>query len=1078
MTRLDNRGPLRRQRLERQLDAASLGRLTVLTAGAGFGKTTLLTQCFAQRNAVWHTLTEADRSFPLLARSVIRGLRLLVPTLSTDLIAAVEGAWGPDAASESNRPIAIAGTLAEDLESHIERDLVLVFDDVHALGDEGDSVAFIAALCRLAPERLRIVTASRAPLPFPVSRLAVSGTMLHITAEDLLFTRDEVAALVEGGGGAPAVVDGIMELTGGWPAPTALSVRIAGKDPALPAVPDDGRAVLLDYLAEEALVGEDPSTIDALRVVSLLPWFTPELLTALGTDSSSVRALVALGSPWLVPMRDARERSTVSPLVGEFVAARHPVPAEEQARLLARAARWYRGSGSDIEALGCFVAAGDADGLVELLREAGSTIVATGGARQVLDAIESLPHGTIPSEITILEAQVVQMLGDWEGAIRRYGDVLPAEGPISATAARHLGFLYHMRGDLETAIGVYERGMLVDDTDPAEAALLGWLASAYWLRGERDRASELAKSALERAKGSADASAMATAHTVLAMVAALDGDREGNDRHYLRALEFAEQANDVVQTIRIRSNRGSHFLEEGAYGAALDELDIALRLAQVTGFVLWRGMTLSNRAQVNGQLGKLEEAVADLVEARRIFRNLGSRLEAYPLVHLGQVYTDRGDTARAADRYREAITLSREQHDLQALVPALAGLARLVAESDPDTARLLADEATSIDSVMGRVSALVAAGYANLHGGDLERARNYAVEATEAAAVRNDAAGLAEALELSAAIPDAPDARSDLAKARALWVELSVPVGIGRVDLALAGLDGGREGVVRARSAASMLRRNGASGLALRAANLAETLTREEARGLTIRTLGGFAVVVEGAEVPLSAWQSRVAREVVWMLIANRFRPIHREVLIERLWPDDDPARTTNRLSVALTTIRKIFDPARIHDQDYYLRADRETVMLVREHVTVDVEVFLDKAALGHRLDRSGSLDDAAAAYVAAELVYVGDFLEEQPYADWAILLREEARSEYMAIASRLAEIAEHAGDDDAAARRYLRMLERDPYDESAHMGLIGAMERTGRRGTARRLYGTYVGRMTELDVEPAPFPGDVVERR
>ena len=68
---------------------------------------------------------------------------------------------------------------------------------------------------------------------------------------------------------------------------------------------------------------------------------------------------------------------------------------------------------------------------------------------------------------------------------------------------------------------------------------------------------------------------------------------------------------------------------------------------------------------------------------------------------------------------------------------------------------------------------------------------------------------------------------------------------------------------------------------------------------MIIRTLGGFGVTIAGEPVPSSAWQSWVAREVVGMLAANRGRSVHREVVIERLWPDEDATKAGNRLSVA-----------------------------------------------------------------------------------------------------------------------------------------------------------------------------------
>ena len=75
-------------------------------------------------------------------------------------------------------------------------------------------------------------------------------------------------------------------------------------------------------------------------------------------------------------------------------------------------------------------------------------------------------------------------------------------------------------------------------------------------------------------------------------------------------------------------------------------------------------------------------------------------------------------------------------------------------------------------------------------------------------------------------------------------------------------------------------------------------------------------------------------------------------------------------------------------------------------------------------------------------------------------------------MARALAEDAAARGDTDAATRFYLRLLERDPYDEPAHLGLVGALEAAGRHGEARRCFRAYCARMDAIGVESAPFPG------
>jgi DNA-binding SARP family transcriptional activator len=141
----------------------------------------------------------------------------------------------------------------------------------------------------------------------------------------------------------------------------------------------------------------------------------------------------------------------------------------------------------------------------------------------------------------------------------------------------------------------------------------------------------------------------------------------------------------------------------------------------------------------------------------------------------------------------------------------------------------------------------------------------------------------------------------------------------------------------------------------------------------------------------------------------------------------------------------------------------------------VDVEEFLAMANAG--LDRQrqpGAGPEALAELVAAESAYTGDFLEEDPYDDWAVPLREEARATYLAVARTLAAAAAGAGRHDQAVRYHLRVLERDPYDEDAHLGLVATLSGAGRHGEARRRYRLYAGRMAELGVEAAPFPDRV----
>ena len=77
---------------------------------------------------------------------------------------------------------------------------------------------------------------------------------------------------------------------------------------------------------------------------------------------------------------------------------------------------------------------------------------------------------------------------------------------------------------------------------------------------------------------------------------------------------------------------------------------------------------------------------------------------------------------------------------------------------------------------------------------------------------------------------------------------------------------------------------------------------------VAVEALGRFRVLREGVAVPRSAWRSRKARDLLKMLVARHGRPVSRDALIEALWPEEDPARCANRLSVALSTLRGVLD--------------------------------------------------------------------------------------------------------------------------------------------------------------------------
>ena len=1196
-----------RPRLERRLDGALDRRLTCVVAGAGFGKTTLVSGWAAatpRAMSAWHGLTAGDRTLTVVVRALTDALRLCVPELPADLVAAASGPRGPDTGTdEAGRAQAYAGRICEALAGHRGRDVVLVLDDAEVLDGAAESGAFVAGLCRQAPAGLHVVLCSRREPPFPVARMRGQGQLLDLSAAELAFTPAETEQVVRatigdahGTGDAPDAGDRVEppgppavptrpsepsrpfgpsgrgpeapdltglatelhEVTAGWPAAVRLTCEALARE----ADPTRYRATLArlrrpggelyDYLADEVVAAEDDPARGLLVRLAALDRFTPDLAAALAPGGDA--ALAGLARRGVVVDAPGRGDGwlSVNALVREVVAA---MPGAEAARreTLGTAGRWFEEQARPAEALRCRLATPSARGedgaaggsggeVLRLVTRWGPELLRAGEADAVLAAVGQLDPADRTAAVDRLEGDARQLLGDWDGALACYGraaDQAPAgpgaagaaqgDTPLPAGLAWRMGLIHHLRGELDAALAVYRRGDLgeADPRRPApagdsataddgatasdaaatiatgpgstpsggagpantaatasragttgasetaggaadQALLLAWTATAHWLRGDAASCRALADDAMARAQRSADDRALAAAHTVRALVAAHDGDRLANDSHYLRALDHAERAGDLLQVIRIRLNRGSRLNEEGFYDEAIAELDLAIGHADLGGYAAFKAIALGNRGEARGHLGQYDQAADDLDSATTIFQKLGSLLVAYPLSQAGHVHAARGQTALARAAFTEAVEVSRTSGDLQGLVPGLAGLARLVAADDPAAARALADEAVARGHGLSEVEALLAQGWTALAAGGRDEATAIAGRALDIAAERRDRAALADGTELLAMA--APPERSGpgLRDALGLWEELRDPLGQGRVLLALARL-GDPDAGAHALRAERLLRPLGARRLAVEAARLASAARPVPA--VAIHCLGGFAVLRDGAAVPVGEWKSRKARDLVKVLIARDGRPVHRGTLLELLWPGEDPDQTASRLSVALSTARAVLDPAKAFPPGWFLAADADTVWIDVDHAEVDLVRFADLAAAAAAERKSGPGPSATDALAAAEVAYVGDAFPEDPYEDWTVSSRERARASYLWVARTLADDSAAAGDGATAVRCYLRVIEHDPYDEHAHLGLVGTYLAAGQQGEARRAYRAYCARMDDIGVEAAPFP-------
>ena len=237
---------------------------------------------------------------------------------------------------------------------------------------------------------------------------------------------------------------------------------------------------------------------------------------------------------------------------------------------------------------------------------------------------------------------------------------------------------------------------------------------------------------------------------------------------------------------------------------------------------------------------------------------------------------------------------------------------------------------------------------------------------------------------------------------------------------------------------------------------------------LQIFTLGRFNLVFAGQQIPTAKWNRKQAVTVLKYLVAHLDRPVHREILMEFLWPDDDQRRTWNRLKVIIHSLRQELHAAGLSED--VIETTNESYALRREAVWVDSSVFELSVAEGKALQYQEHWDSALHRYKHARHLYKGDYLEEDVYADWCMVQREQLREIFLSLLAGMADCYGELDHYSEAAQVCRTALVVDPGRESFYRALMEHLVRLDRADWAIAEYQKcqkFLKR--EFDMEPMP---------
>jgi DNA-binding SARP family transcriptional activator len=200
---------------------------------------------------------------------------------------------------------------------------------------------------------------------------------------------------------------------------------------------------------------------------------------------------------------------------------------------------------------------------------------------------------------------------------------------------------------------------------------------------------------------------------------------------------------------------------------------------------------------------------------------------------------------------------------------------------------------------------------------------------------------------------------------------------------------------------------------------------------LSMRLLGGFHVQRAGAASAVSDWQRRSAKTLTKLLATCPGHRLHREEVLDILWPGADVESALNSLGKALHAARHAFEPDLPRRMDSaYLRMTDAMLTLRTEHVVIDADRF-------EQLARTALLGHDAAAYESALAAYGGELLPEDRYAEWCAERRNTLAELRIRVLLGLAVVLEDCGSCNLAADRLRTVLAQDPTREEVHRRLM-----------------------------------------
>ncbi|MCA1731252.1 MAG: transcriptional regulator, partial [Actinobacteria bacterium] len=208
--------------------------------------------------------------------------------------------------------------------------------------------------------------------------------------------------------------------------------------------------------------------------------------------------------------------------------------------------------------------------------------------------------------------------------------------------------------------------------------------------------------------------------------------------------------------------------------------------------------------------------------------------------------------------------------------------------------------------------------------------------------------------------------------------------------------------------------------------------------------LGGFRVSVGFRSIEGGQWRLKKAASLVKLLALAADHRMHREQVMDLLWPGLELSKAASNVNYTLHHARRTLEPSAERAPRYLGPRSEQLVLCPQGELWVDIEAF-EEAADEARRSREPE------AYKVALDLYAGELLPEDRYKEWAEVRREQLRRTYRALLVELAALYEEREEYETATEALGEVLREEPTHEGAHVGLMRLYAFSGQRQEALR---------------------------